>query len=181
MKDLMGVMKNLGEMQARMQKIYEAGVFDPEAFRTRMAQMRPEEIGLDPVSDAVLSRFQLSLLTEGSGTQVFATTFVQWAAREALRRAQPLTLLTRFAPRQRENPMNELLSERIAAMPASLPMMLVSGEKSEVVDADAVEEFRRQAPQAELVAVSRAGHIVAGDRNDDFSYAISGFLKRRVE
>ncbi len=98
-------------LQGRMQKIYEAPVFDPEAFRTRMAQTRPEEIGLDSVSDGVLSRFQLSLLTEGSGTQVFATTFVQWAAREALRRAQPLTLMARFAPRQRENPMNELLSE----------------------------------------------------------------------
>ena len=61
--------------------------------------------------DAVLSRFQLSLLTEGSGTQVFSTTFVQWAAREALRRAQPLTLLLRFAPRQRASPMNELLAE----------------------------------------------------------------------
>ena len=36
---------------------------------------------------------------------------MQWAAREALRRAQPLTLLARFAPRQRENPMNELLAE----------------------------------------------------------------------
>jgi hypothetical protein len=48
--------------------------------------------------DAVLSRFQVSVLTEGSGTQVFSTTFVQWAAREAFRRAQPLTLLLRFAP-----------------------------------------------------------------------------------
>ena len=77
--------------------------------------------------------------------------------------------------------LNELLSERLAALPASLPLMLVSGAQSDVVDADAVEEFRRQAPQAELVAVSRAGHMVAGDRNDDFSDAISGFLKRRVE
>jgi hypothetical protein len=98
-------------LQGRMQKIYEAGVFDPEAFRTRMAQMKPAEIGLDSGSDEVLNRFQLSLLTEGSGTQVFATTFVQWAAREALRRAQPVTLLIRFAPRQRENPMNVLLAE----------------------------------------------------------------------
>jgi len=36
---------------------------------------------------------------------------VQWAAREALRRAQPVTLLARFGQRQRENPMNELLAE----------------------------------------------------------------------
>ena len=58
----------------------------------------------------MLDRFQVKLLTEGSGTQIFSTTFAQWAARETLRRAQPLTLLVRFAPRQRQQPMNELLS-----------------------------------------------------------------------
>ncbi len=58
----------------------------------------------------MLDRFQVKLLTEGSGTQIFSTTFAQWAARETLRRAQPLTLLVRFAPRQRQKPMNELLS-----------------------------------------------------------------------
>jgi hypothetical protein len=98
-------------LQNRMQKTYEAPVFDPEAFRTMLAQIKPEEAGLNSGGDSVLDRFQLSLLTEGSGTQVFSTTFVQWAAREALRRAQPLTLVTRFAPRQRENQMNELLAE----------------------------------------------------------------------
>ena len=76
--------------------------------------------------------------------------------------------------------LTELLSARLAALPVTLPLMLVSGAQSDVVDADAIEEFRRQAPQAELVAVSRAGHMVAGDRNDDFSEAISAFLKRRV-
>src|SRR5579862_4191696 len=97
-------------LQSRMQKTYEAPVFDPEAFRTMLAQIKPEEVGFEG-GDGTLSRFQLSLLTEGSGTQVFSTTFVQWAAREALRRAQPLTLLIRFAPRQREKQMNELLAE----------------------------------------------------------------------
>lgn len=94
-----------------MQKTYSNGVFDPEAFRSMLARLRPEEIGLDATRDPILSRFQLSVLTEGSGTQVFATTFVQWTAREALRRAQPLTLFARFSPRQRERPMNELLAE----------------------------------------------------------------------
>ena len=98
-------------IQSRMQKTYEAAVFDPEAFRTMLAQMKPEEAGFRAGEDQVLTRFQLSLLTEGSGTQVFATTFVQWAAREALRRAQPLTVFIRFAPRQRDKQMNELLAE----------------------------------------------------------------------
>jgi hypothetical protein len=57
-----------------------------------------------------LNRFQVSVLTEGSGTQLFSTTFVQWSAREVLRRAQPLTLLARFAPRQHEQSMRELLA-----------------------------------------------------------------------
>jgi hypothetical protein len=98
-------------LQNRMQKTYEAAVFDPEAFRTMLAQIKPAEASLNSSGDEMLNRFELSLLTEGSGTQVFSTTFVQWAAREALRRAQPLTLVTRFAPRQRENQMNELLAE----------------------------------------------------------------------
>jgi hypothetical protein len=84
----------------------------PEALRTTMAQMRPGELGFGKNGDAVLERFQVKLLTEGSGTQIFSTTFAQWAARETLRRAQPLTLLVRFAPRQRQKPMNELLSGR---------------------------------------------------------------------
>ena len=82
----------------------------PETLRTLLAQMRPVDLGMAPSGDAVLDRFQVKLLTEGSGTQIFSTTFAQWAARETLRRAQPLTLLVRFAPRQRQQPMNELLS-----------------------------------------------------------------------
>jgi hypothetical protein len=60
--------------------------------------------------DAALDRFALSLLTEGSGTQIYSTTFVQWGAREALRRAHPLTIYARYAPRQKERTMDELLS-----------------------------------------------------------------------
>jgi len=83
----------------------------PEALRTSLAQMRPADLALGNAGDAVLDRFKVKMLTEGSGTQIFSTIFVQWTAREALRRAQPLTLLVRFAPRQRQKAINELLSE----------------------------------------------------------------------
>jgi hypothetical protein len=99
-----------GALLRKMHGEIEKPGMGPEALRTQMAQMRPEELGLGKAGDAVLDRFQVKLLTEGSGTQIFSTTFAQWAAREALRRAQPLTLLVRFAPRQRQRPMNELLS-----------------------------------------------------------------------
>jgi hypothetical protein len=82
----------------------------PEELRTHLARLVPADLGMDGAGDAVLNRFQVKLLTEGSGTQIFSTTFAQWTAREALRRAQSLTLLVRFAPRQRQKPMNELLS-----------------------------------------------------------------------
>ena len=81
----------------------------PEVLRTRMAHLLPADLRFT-TGDEVLDRFQVKLLTEGSGTQVFSTTFAQWAAREALRRAQPHTLLVRFAPRQRQKSMNEMLS-----------------------------------------------------------------------
>ena len=83
----------------------------PEELRTHVFGLKPSDLGMNPSGDPVLDRFQVKLLTEGSGTQIFSTTFAQWAAREALRRAQPLTLLVRFAPRQRLRPMNELLSD----------------------------------------------------------------------
>jgi hypothetical protein len=82
----------------------------PEELRTDLARLAPAELGMKHGGDAVLDRFQVRLFTEGSGTQIFSTTFAQWTTREALRRAEPLTLLVRYAPRQRQRPMNELLA-----------------------------------------------------------------------
>ncbi len=98
-------------LQRELKEGYEKRV-GSELMRSQLAQKRPEELGLvGSGNDAVLNRFGLSILTEGSGTQIYSTTFVQWAAREALRRAQPVTMLARFRPRQRERPMQELLME----------------------------------------------------------------------
>ncbi len=96
---------------AKMRKVMEQGDGGPEMLRSVLAQMRPEDLGLSGAEDqAVLNRFKVSMLTEGSGTQIFSTTFVQWSAREILRRAQPVTLLARYAPRQRDRSMKELLA-----------------------------------------------------------------------
>lgn len=99
----------LGKMRSEIKKP-GAG---PEMLRTLMARMVPADLGFATPGDPVLDRFQVKLLTEGSGTQIFSTSFTQWAAREALRRAEPSTLLVRFAPRQRQKPMNELLSPSV--------------------------------------------------------------------
>ncbi len=95
---------------ARMRSEIDRPGMGPEALRTHLAQLRPADLGFGKGGDELLDRFRVKMLTEGSGTQIFSTTFAQWTAREALRRAQPLSLLVRFAPRQRQKPMNELLT-----------------------------------------------------------------------
>lgn len=95
----------------RVQSIIASGDGGPEKLRTAMAMITPEELGLPGTEqNEALRRFEADVLTEGSGTQIFSTTFVQWTAREALRRAQPWTLVLRYAPRQRKLPMNVMLS-----------------------------------------------------------------------
>jgi hypothetical protein len=100
----------------------------PEELRTHLAQLSPSDLGMDKAEDSILSYFQLKALTEGSGTQIFSTTFAQWAAREALRRAQPVTLLVRFGPRQRQRPMNELLSNGIGNPELDLAGSLIDAD-----------------------------------------------------
>ena len=114
---------------SKMEKAIQSGIGGPEALSTMLTRVRPEELGLRSApGEAVLNRFQVSVLTEGSGTQIFSTSFVQWTAREALRRAQPVTLLARFAPRQRQRPMNELISGK--------PSNITLDPQGSLVDAD---------------------------------------------
>lgn len=96
-----------------IQKEVQRPGMGPEELNHRLAGLKPSDLGME-IADPVIGRFQLKVLTEGSGTQIFSTTFAQWSSREALRRAQPLTLLVRFAPRQSLRPMNELLSDSSA-------------------------------------------------------------------
>lgn len=113
----------------KMNHARTSGVVGPEDLRSLLAQLRPEQMGAAETSrDAVLRRFELSLLTEGSGTQIFSTTFVQWAGREVLRRAKPLTLMIRFAPRQMQRPMNDMLAANTSAVQYDLPGSLIDAD-----------------------------------------------------
>lgn len=114
-------------LQSKIHRSFESGM-GSEALRSELARMQPGDIGLDGGSDSAMSHFQLSLLAEGSGTQIYSTTFVQWAAREALRRAQPLTLVARFAPRQRESSMREQLAEASKAPVADAAGSLIDAD-----------------------------------------------------
>ncbi len=99
------VRKNL--LQKIQQQVSAPGM-GPERLRDYLAQLTPEALGIS--GEPLLDRFKIKLLTEGSGTQIYSTTFAQWTAREVLRRSAAMTLLVRFAPRQRQRSMSELLA-----------------------------------------------------------------------
>ncbi|WP_109486224.1 hypothetical protein [Occallatibacter savannae] len=112
----------------RMQEEISRPGMGPEELRAVMARLTPTDLKVETGTDPVLSRFELKLLTEGSGTQIYSTAFAQWASREVLRRAQPLTLLVRYAPRQRQRPMNELLAGGIGQAELDPVGSLIDGD-----------------------------------------------------
>ena len=71
----------------------------PEGLQRVLQHLTPEEVGMGAIADPVVRTFALDIFTQGSGTQLYATTFVQWTIREALRRAQPESVLAWFTPR----------------------------------------------------------------------------------
>lgn len=59
-----------------------------------------------------------------------------------------------------------------------VPTLLVRGMKSDMVDDDGVADLRRRVPHLEIADIGGAGHMVAGDRNDEFNAAVIDFLTR---
>lgn len=67
-----------------------------------------------------------------------------------------------------------------AARCIRVPTLLVRGGMSDVLSAEGARALRDLISQAELVDVTEAGHMVAGDRNDLFGDAVLSFLSRHV-
>jgi hypothetical protein len=86
----------------------------PEGLQKVLQHLTPEQIGMSAISDPVVRTFALDIFTQGSGTQLYATTFVQWTVREALRRAQPESLLAWFTPRCEATSMDWRISHPVA-------------------------------------------------------------------
>lgn len=59
-----------------------------------------------------------------------------------------------------------------------VPTLLVRGLKSDIVDDAGVADLRRRVPDLEIADISGAGHMVAGDRNDEFNAAVIAFLQK---
>jgi non-heme chloroperoxidase len=63
-----------------------------------------------------------------------------------------------------------------AARALRIPVLLVRGRMSDLLSAEGAQELLELVPQAKLVDVAGAGHMVAGDRNDLFNDAVVSFL-----
>lgn len=69
---------------------------------------------------------------------------------------------------------------RNAAVQVRIPTLLVRGAQSDVVSPAGARQLRELIPQAEIVDIAGAGHMVAGDRNDAFNDTVIGFLGRQL-
>ncbi|MFL6417649.1 MAG: hypothetical protein ACJ74Y_18505 [Bryobacteraceae bacterium] len=99
---------------AQMDRAIRAGV-GPEVLHQQLADMQLAECGVQAVTpDPVMQRFILELFTQGSGTQIYSTSFVQWAAREIMRRAEPETLVVHAECRVRGQDINDLVIRKVA-------------------------------------------------------------------
>jgi pimeloyl-ACP methyl ester carboxylesterase len=85
-----------------------------------------------------------------------------------------------IAPGRRLDPEDYQRRLDAAVAQVRIPTLLVRGALSDIVTVEAALELQRAIPGCELVDVSGAGHMVAGDRNDVFNSAVLDFLGRHI-
>ncbi len=79
---------------------------------------------------------------------------------------------------QRADPRHMIALLDAADWTDRVPTLLVRGMKSDIVDDEGVADLRRRVPHLEIADIRGAGHMVAGDRNDEFNAAVIEFLTR---
>ena len=87
-----------------------SGVESPQAFAAyaRSLKVTPDPNALLHSAD-ILQAFVRDVFLTGNGTLFVNNTFVEWAAVQALRRAQPRLLVTRFGVRHKFRPFSSML------------------------------------------------------------------------
>jgi pimeloyl-ACP methyl ester carboxylesterase len=64
-----------------------------------------------------------------------------------------------------------------AARNIRIPVLIISGSHSEVVNDEGIAQLRQLIPHAQHFRVTGATHMVAGDGNDAFNSAVCGFVQ----
>jgi len=89
-------------------------------------------------------------------------------------------------PRLIEHERTEVLANRFAGLldvamnNILVPTLLVRGLESDVLTQEGVDSIVARLPDITVAEVQGAGHMIAGDRNDAFTNAVTSFLSNRV-
>lgn len=67
-----------------------------------------------------------------------------------------------------------------AGWDSAVPTLLVRGMSSDIVGEEGIARLRAMLPSLETYDVRAAGHMVAGDDNDNFNVAVASFLAQRL-
>ncbi len=98
------------ELTRALYRKVQDGVDSPQAFAAYARSLRivpPAGALLNPAD--IMLAFVRDVLITGNGTLLVNNTFVEWAAIQALRRAQPRVLVTRFGVRDRLKPFSSMV------------------------------------------------------------------------
>ena len=80
-------------------------------------------------------------------------------------------------PNQAPGSDETLERERQSMVNIHVPTLLVRGMLSDIVTEEGITELTRGIPQATVVEVGGASHMIAGDKNDAFADAVVAFLE----
>ena len=64
-----------------------------------------------------------------------------------------------------------------AACNITIPVLIISGSRSEVVRDEGITQLRQLIPRAQYFQVPEATHMIAGDQNDAFNSAVGEFVR----
>ncbi len=88
----------------------------------------------------------------------------------------PAFMKRAFQPEDQPSEFREVEELNEAVGTINVPMQLVRGQLSDIVNADSAEAFIQRFPHIHYVDVSDASHMVAGDKNDVFTKAVVDFI-----
>jgi pimeloyl-ACP methyl ester carboxylesterase len=76
---------------------------------------------------------------------------------------------------------DRMVDVKAAAGRLTIPLVLIRGMLSDIVDDQGVDELRQLAPQLEVVSLEGAAHTAAADDNDGFAAVVRDFVHRLVD
>jgi hypothetical protein len=151
----------------------QAGVESPQAFAAyaRSLRIAPRQGALRHAPD-VVQAFVRDLFLTGNGTLFVNNTFVEWAAVQAIRRAQPRLLVARYGVRDKMKPFSSLL---LFSQPrASDQIPLIEDPVGSFIDVEQLSHYVWLNAEKSPAYRQRTLHLLLAEGIDDMLAIRSG-------